>query len=209
MPADIARAIERLHSRLPLLVRQRTLPPALADLHRAILRSLAERGRVLSRDGTAAALKGGDVDDALERLGREDLVVLNESGTEAVGAYPLTAEATPHRLKLNGQLVSAMCALDALSVGPMFDTEVEIHSRCHVSGESIDIHQRGQEVLAATPSPEVRVGVRWQQPSACAAHSMCLEMVFLKDEPTALTWQNGDTEKVAESRIDDLLLNNE
>jgi hypothetical protein len=197
MSTDIAEAIERLHSQLPLLGRQRALPPTLAQMHRAILRSLAERGRVPSRDELAAAFQGNDVDGALQRLGNDDLVVLNESRTEAVGAYPMTVEATPHRLNVNGTPINAMCALDALSVGPMFDAEVEIDSRCQVSGEPIHIHQRGREVLAVTPSAEVRVGVRWQQPSACAAHSMCLEMVFLEDEPTALTWQDGDTENIS------------
>jgi hypothetical protein len=26
---------------------------------------------------------------------------------------------------------------------------------------------------------------------------MCLEMVFLKDEPTALTWRDGDTDQIS------------
>jgi mercuric reductase len=48
-----------------------------------------------------------------------------------------------------------------------------------------------------TPSAEVTVGIRWQMPSAVAAHSMCMEMVFLKDRQTAEAWQNGDTENIS------------
>ncbi len=196
MSAKIASAIDRLSSQLPLQGRQQALPTSLARLHRAMLHSLAERGRPLSRDEIASMLEDDDVDGALARLGKDDLVVLGASENQAVGAYPMTVEDTPHHLKVNGRSVHAMCALDALSVGPMFDAEVDIESRCHVTDEPIRIHQSGSRISSAEPSPEIRVGVRWQNPSACAAHSMCLEMVFLKDGATALAWQDGDTENV-------------
>ncbi len=197
MSADIARAIDRLHSQLPLQGRQQALPPALAEVHRAMLHSLAERGRPLTREEIAPMLEDGDVEGALARLGQDDLVVLSVSETQVVGAYPMTVEDTPHRLKVNGRAVNAMCALDVLSVGPMFDAEVDIESRCRVTDEPIRIHQHGSRICSAEPSPDIRVGVRWQDPMACAAHSMCLEMVFLKDGPTALAWQKGDTENVS------------
>jgi len=56
------------------------------------------------------------------------------------------------------------------------------------------LHMRGSDILAVQPDKRIMVGVRWQMPSAVAAHSMCLQMVFLKDRPTAEAWQNGDTE---------------
>ena len=130
-------------------------------------------------------------------------MVLGSGDTQAVGAYPMTVEDSPHRLKVNGQPVNAMCALDALSVGPMFDADVDIESRCHMTGEPIRIRQVGTRISKAEPSPEIRVGVRWQNPTACAAHSMCLEMVFLKDEPTALSWQDGDTDNVSLFTLDE------
>ena len=75
MSANIANAIDRLNSQLPLQGRQQALPPDLADVHRAMLHSLAERGRPLSRDEIANMLDNGDVEAALARLGRDDLVV--------------------------------------------------------------------------------------------------------------------------------------
>ncbi len=71
MSADIAHAIDRLNSQLPLQDRQQALPPYLAELHRAMLHSLAERGRPLSRDEIASMLEGDDVDGALARLGKD------------------------------------------------------------------------------------------------------------------------------------------
>ncbi len=197
MAADIAAAVARLNDQLPLQARQQALPAPLVEVHRALLRSLAERGRPLSRDEIGEILPDGAVDPALRRLGHDDLAVLSPGGSEALGAYPMTVESTPHRLRLGAVSVNAMCALDALSVAPMFGTEVEIDSRCHLTGEPIHVRQRDHEILEASPSTEVRVGVRWQQPSGPAAHSMCMEMVFLKDAATARSWQAGDTTNIS------------
>ena len=51
-------------------------------------------------------------------------------------------------------------------------------------------------MLEQSPGQALVVGVRWQQVASCAAHSLCLEMVFLKDDETARQWQGGDTEHV-------------
>jgi hypothetical protein len=87
----------------------------------------------------------------------------------------------------------------------MFNAEVEISSRCHVTGTAITIHMQGETLQEVSPSTEVHVGVRWQNPSACAAHSMCLEMVFLQDQPTALEWQAGDTENTSLFNLQDAI----
>ncbi|MDZ7752840.1 MAG: alkylmercury lyase family protein [Gammaproteobacteria bacterium] len=196
-------AVAKLNQQLPLTARQRRLPEPLAAAHRAMLRSLAERGRPLDAEELAALVGTRDTAGALERLGKDDLVVLNSDGT-AVGAYPMTIEDTPHRLRVNGRPVHAMCALDAVSVGPMFDAEVAIESRCAVTGEPIRIRQRGAQILAAEPSDDVRVGVRWQQPEGHAAHSMCMEMVFLKDGETARRWlATGEGEDKSQYTLDD------
>ena len=205
MTTSISNAVQRLNEQLPLKARQQALPSELASVHRATLTSLAEQGRPPNREELSKLLDSGDIDAALTRLASDDLVVLNATGNEIVGAYPMTTEDTPHHLKVNKQSVNAMCALDALSVGPMFDAEVEISSRCHVTGTVITIHMQGETLQEVSPSPEVHVGVRWQNPSACAAHSMCLEMVFLKDQPTALEWQAGDTENTSLFNLQDAI----
>jgi len=35
------------------------------------------------------------------------------------------------------------------------------------------------------------------QPTAMVAHSICMEMVWLKDRPGAEVWQGGDTEEIS------------
>jgi len=197
-----AAAVARLNSQLPLKARQQQLDAPLARVHRGMIRALVEQGRPLTREEIGALLDGGDVDSALERLAKDDLVVLSGDSSGAVGAYPVTSEDTPHRIAVHGHEIHAMCALDALSVGPMFQTEVVIHSRCHLTGDPIHIRQRDREILLAEPAGDIQVGVRWQAPTACAAHSMCMEMVFLKDRATGTQWQGGDTQSVSLFSLD-------
>jgi mercuric reductase len=119
------------------------------------------------------------------------LVVLDAKGGDVVGAYPITTEETPHKVSVNGNKMYAMCAVDALSVGVMFNTETLIQSSCHVTGEPVTIHQKGKEILETKPVG-VQVGVRWQRLIDCCAHVMCRQMVFLRDEATAQAWLNAD-----------------
>lgn len=194
---DIQAAVNKLNSQLPLKARQDLLPAALKTGHQNVLVSLVKQGRPPSHDELKVQLGVENIEDSLQRLGSDDLVVLGTDGKHLVGAYPVTIENTAHKIRVNGNTIHAMCALDAVSVAPMFDTEVIIESTCCVSKTSITIHMQGSKILEAQPTEGVMVGIRWQMPSGAAAHSMCMEMVFLKDRQTAETWQNGDTENVS------------
>jgi mercuric reductase len=179
-------ALERLNRRLPLAGRQQALPPEYAAAHRAVLRSLYEKGQAPD----PATLPEG----ALARLGADDLVVVSTDGTRILGAYPMTTEPTPHRLILPGCTVQAMCAVDALSVSAMFGGAVEIESKCRVTGDPVRVKMNRETIVSASPEG-VLVGVRWDK-GCCgaAAHSLCVEMVFLRDEAAARHWSGGDVE---------------
>jgi mercuric reductase len=194
---DSQAAVDRLSSQLPLKVRQDNLPPQIKTVHQYILHSLIKNGRPPSRKELIQQLGPDNIEADLQRLAADDLVVLDEDGKNPVGAYPITIEHTPHKITINGHTIHAMCALDAVSVAPMFDTEVQIDSTCHVSKTPISIHMRGSKILEALPSAQVTIGIRWQMPSGVAAHSMCMEMVFLKDRQTAEAWQNDDLENTS------------
>ena len=204
---DMLLVLEHLQELLPLKRRQQALPPPLRTLHRAILGSLAETGRPPKQAEIAAMLGSRQsAIHALGILGKNDLVVLNvpitldektkqpvvPEGVEVVGAYPMTTESTPHRVVANGNSVNAMCAVDALAISAMFGKEAWIESRCHVTGTPIRILQHGRRIIEAIPSPEIRVGIRWQSFNTCAAHALCTEMVFLKNVETAEAWRNTD-----------------
>ena len=149
----------------------------------------------MSRAEIAEQLGEQEVDSFLQRVGSDDLVVLDERGREVVGAYPITTEQTPHTVNVMGNTIFAMCALDSVSVGPMFDADVKISSHCRVTQEPIRIQMSGHEIIEA--DPDVQVGVRWQMPVGHAAHSMCMEMVFLKDESVARQWQGDQLDSVS------------
>ena len=185
----IAEAVERLNHLLPLKSRQEKLPEDVRSIHRGILQGFVSLGRPLNREEISNLLHVTDFETGIKRLSGDDLVVLDSDGKNVIGAYPMTSEKTAHRLTVNQVTVNAMCALDALSVSPMFGHEVTINSQCCVTGDPIVIHQKNRRILEAKPSVDVHVGVRWQSTCGCAAHSLCMEMVFLKDETVARTWQ--------------------
>jgi len=213
--ADLYGALQRLNELLPLKKRQQALPVPLAYVHRAILRSLAERGRPLTTNEIAAILGSrASALNALVVLGSNDLVVLNtavvkdepshrlllqDPDARILGAYPMTTEQTAHQVRVGGpagHTIYAMCAVDALAISVMFGVETCIDSRCHATGEPIYICQNGRQILQARPSPDIRVGIHWQKFSACAAHTLCTEMAFLKDGATAARWQSKDPEAI-------------
>jgi hypothetical protein len=193
---DLAAALEKLNSLLPLKARQSLLQPQYRNLHIAVLRQFATTGQPLSRDQVAQQVGDADVTAALARLANDDLVVLTPDRRDIVGAYPFTAEERVHTVLVNGHTVHAMCALDALAIAPMFETATRIESRCHVTGTPVEIRMQGEELLSAKPG-DVRVGIHWQGTSGCAAQSLCLEMVFLGDAETAQQWQQQDSDNTS------------
>ncbi|MGH3031189.1 MAG: alkylmercury lyase family protein [Gaiellaceae bacterium] len=74
----------------------------------------------------------------LAALAREDLVHADQSGSIVV-AYPFSGRPTPHRVRLDGHEVFAMCAIDALGVGPMLGLPVEVTSTDPVDGQEIRV----------------------------------------------------------------------
>lgn len=207
----LGESLRHLHDLLPLKERQQSLVPEHRQVHQAILRALVEEGKALSRAEIADMLGVSEEAAAsvVALLGSYDLVVRNElavtdartgrlvvldaMGGDVVGAYPVTTEETIHRVRVHGNDIFAMCAVDALSVGPMFGTEVEIASRCAQTGEPVAVRQHGTRILDASPAAErLRVGVRWQRPTTCAAHVLCRQMVFLRDPDVARDWEAQD-----------------
>jgi hypothetical protein len=183
--------LKKLISLLPLPERHAALPPELQRLHAAFLRSLVERGHPLSTEEMETLAPGGDVVNAVWTLAANDLIVLDAAG-RPVGAYPVTVEQTPHRVHVNGNDISAMCAFDAVSVAPMFATETIVHSRCPMTGEPILIEQHDRRIKKVLPSQAVMVGVWWRSPGSVAARNFCPGVVFLRDHAAAEAWRAVD-----------------
>ena len=191
---DLTAGLTKLNAHLPLAERQAALPDQLRSLHRSILSWFASHGTA----PTAADLELDD--DTFARgvghLAQRDLVVIDAGGRIA-GAYPFTIEDTVHLVSIDGASVHAMCSLDALAMAPMFGRKTVTTSICAVTGDPIRVEMEGDTILSAEPST-VHVGIGFQETHGCAATSLCRDMVFLRDEEAARTWQGdaGDSAPV-------------
>ena len=135
--------------------RAKRLTPAQRDLYRWILHAYAQYGKP-SDDGLlqVASSLGLDVEQALARLGEEDLVHRDPHG-KIVVAYPFSGTPTAHRVALDGgSEVFAMCAVDALGIPFMLGAPAEISSRDPLSAEEIRVRV------------EPRVSLDWRPQSA-------------------------------------------
>lgn len=102
-----------------------------------ILEEFATRGRPAVRSIQEEARRlGRDAASLFAVLVGEDLVHLGEDGEIAV-AYPFSGSETRHQVSLNGRLVYAMCAIDALGIAQMFAQATEIRSSDPISDEDI------------------------------------------------------------------------
>lgn len=191
MTAKIEKALDRLISVLPLKDKQEACGPELKELHQKVLHSFVENGRILTRD--EMALHTSHIDAAVDTLKNNDMVVFSDNG-EPVGAYPFTMETREHKIQINGHTVHAMCALDALSVSPMFNMKTQISSSCRVTGSPIAIQQTGKSIENSEETKDIRFGIAWGAASSCSccANSLCMEMMFLKDGQTAEQWLAED-----------------
>jgi mercuric reductase len=175
--ATATESLARLQAYLPVGARQEALERPLRTLHREILRALATGSHL---PAVAPA--------QLEQLRAADLVVVGADGT-VTGAYPVTRESTDHAVKYNGYAVHAMCAVDALAIGPMFGHAASLRSRCHVCDTAIALEQDDEMITPAHALDVVHVGIAWRETCGCAAHSLCREMVFFCSPAHAATWQ--------------------
>jgi len=156
----------------------------------ALLQLYAEHGRAPAIDALAehAGLSElAAIRPLLEELRQRDLVVLD--GERIVGAYPFTDRDTGHRVMLDGRVVNAMCAVDALGIGAMTDRDTAITSQCRQCGAPIriDTRDRGRAIADLEP----RTAVMWQSvlyEGACAASSLCATTAFFCSDEHLSAW---------------------
>ena len=191
MTEKLEKALDRLKSILPLKERQDACSKQIKELHQRILRSFVDKGRILSKEEMKRYVSNPE--DAVSVLEGKDMVVFSRNG-DPVGAYPFTMEAREHAVRVNGHLVYAMCALDALAVSPMFGVETQITSLCRVTGDPLNIQQSGNEILNLDEVGEIHFGIYWgaANSDSCIADSLCMEMVFLRDGEIARQWLADD-----------------
>ncbi len=146
------------------------------------------------------------VASALSDLRARDLVVLNQSDGEIVGAYPLTERNTGHVVKLGKHTLNAMCAVDALGVGAMYGRDVGIESACRNCGARISIHTRDGGTglgLVAPVDAVVWNGIFYE---GQAANSLCTVISFFCSDAHLDDWkQEGAGHKGYRLTIDEAM----
>lgn len=197
MSQKVEQALERLIHVLPLKENQAKLGSEIKRLHQKILSAFAETGQIMPKARIMEIIKAGEraasYDEIRNILEENDMVVFSETG-EPVGAYPFTSEKREHEVFINGHKVYAMCALDALSVSPMFDIPAKVVSQCRVTNEPVKVEMAGKKIINMEEAGRLYFGIIWAAASSCSccADSLCMEMMFLKDNITAVQWLEAD-----------------
>lgn len=186
----ILQAVNDLNKVLPLVERQKNLDSESKKVYRLILDSYIKRGRTLNKSEITGLVDNSEA--VIYALHKNGLVVFDKNN-EPVGAYPFTMEQRDFKVKVNGYIVHAMCALDALAISPMFNIKTCISASCVVSGDSLYIEQLDQTVLTREKNKNIYFGINWNAANgSCCASSLCMEMVFLKNREVAHSWSLGN-----------------
>jgi hypothetical protein len=129
----------------------------------------------------------------LHALQVHDLIDLDQNSLEILLAYPFTEAATGHRVKLNGHVLQALCAIDALGVADMYGVDISISSRCRHCGSPIDVRTtaEGRGLLSVAPSG----AVVWYDFAygGNAADSCCPAIVFFCSDAHLQQWLDAQT----------------
>lgn len=117
------------------------------------------------------------LESALNELQRRDLLGMTQNALEYV--YPFTTRETGHRVHVHGQALNALCAIDALGVGAMLNTDVSIEAKCARCGSAIRITtaQGGCRLEVVSPT-ELVVWYEFSMYCNTAASSCCPEIAF-------------------------------
>ncbi|MBA1142933.1 bifunctional organomercurial lyase/mercury(II) reductase MerBA [Mesorhizobium neociceri] len=157
----------------------------------ALIQFYADNGRAPTLFALAAevGLTEMALQPLLDDLSERDLAVLE--GGLIIGAYPFASRDTGHQIRLDGNSVNAMRAVDALGVGAMLDRDVEITSRCWHCGSPIKVstRDRGRALDEVSPqSAVVWLSVRYE--GGCAANSLCSMTAFFCSDDHLAAWRS-------------------
>lgn len=166
------------------------LKPAEDLVWRRALMLFVDFGRAPRVDEIAADTGLGveSVRHILATLQHHDLVALSNTGENIITAYPLTDRPTGHIVTLSARRMNALCAVDALGAGAMYQQDAVVESRCRVCDGVIRIATAdlGRTVSTVYP-PETVV---WYDAlyDGSAASSCCTRTAFFCSDRHLNEW---------------------
>jgi hypothetical protein len=176
--------------------------PIEKQVHQAILRTFARRGHppAPSDLDQITAATSRSTDEVLAALHELDAIGLSSEGQITV-AYPFSAEPTRHLVRIGHESagtgpgadaveVYSMCAIDALGIAAMLDSDVRI--------ESVDVTS-GRPITVTMPAPSAGDDSRWEPTEAVvfvgadaaggpSADCCCNYLTFFTSLPAARAW---------------------
>jgi len=135
-----------------------------------------------------ANLSMAQVGVILADLQSHDLLVMDNSASAIVYAYPFAGQPTDHRVELSGRELYAVCAIDALGVAGMFRKDTTIKSTCRTCGGRIEIGtaRNGKSLSYCRPvGSVVWYDLAYNQ---TAAESCCPAIAFLCSDEHLGQW---------------------
>ncbi|MBT2511277.1 alkylmercury lyase family protein [Streptomyces sp. ISL-98] len=160
----------------------------LRAVQQAVLRHFARTGRAPEAADLeeAASAHGRRAAEVLNELAAEDFLAL-DSGGQIRAAYPFSGVPTAHRVRFpDGVQAWSMCAIDALGVSAMLDTDAVITSSDPVTGEAITVVSANGNMTWEPATAVVYVGQG--SCTGSAAEVACGALNFFTSRATARTW---------------------
>lgn len=161
----------------------------LRSLQQAVLRHFATTGRAPEPSDLEAAARTHrrPAADVLADLAAEDFLTLDADG-RIRAAYPFSAAPTAHRVRFPGGTTAwSMCAIDALGIPTMLDTDAVITSSDPVTREAIAVTSTDGHTLWQPATAVVYVGQR-SCTGGPAADVACGALNFFTSQASARTW---------------------
>jgi hypothetical protein len=155
-----------------------------------VLEEFLRLGRVPTRTELAQHLRRtmSELDRSLNLLEREDILVLGEDG-KIKAAYPYSALQTKHRVKIDGKVLFANCAVDALGIPFMIRYDAVIRSECGLCEAPLCIVFDDSKISFSHPS-RIRVWYVPPQSSGASVDCQCPIINFFCIEKHLEKWQS-------------------
>jgi hypothetical protein len=162
-------------------------------IYHFILQTFSRTGKPPSVLAIAAEFKIPEltvVDGYLTAIEVEGGIYRDSITGNILSAYPFSATPTNHRVFFGeNRQVFAMCAIDALGIPFMLDTDATINSTCSQCGKVLSVGIANGQIT--TNSDELVVIYTTPRAECCAATELCPYINFFCSTTHAKDWQDS------------------
>jgi alkylmercury lyase len=154
-----------------------------------ILKAFAKEGSAphVREIAQALGLPVETVREACRTLARHDLIIWRDDEARIISAYPFSGLPTAHHVVMEGhQMLSAMCAIDALGIPFMLGQGARIRSSCFFCQKPVQVDI--QDGLLGEAVPSTIVVWSSDRDGCCVAEARCPLMNFFCDDGHLQAW---------------------